>query len=64
MRRGPWQVVWLRDFSGGLNTRKGVHMLSANEWPELTNVRLDEDGAAKKRGGMTRKTSSVFTRYD
>lgn len=64
MRRGPWRMVWLRDFSGGLNTRKAPHALSANEWAELTNVRLDEAGAVKKRGGTTKKTANVLVRYE
>ena len=64
MRRGNWKTVALRDFSGGRVTNKAAHALNANEWAELSNVRLSKDGTqAEKRGGTTVKTGQML-RYD
>ena len=64
MRKGRWSLVMLRDFSRGLVSQTAPHMLKEGEWADLVNVRLDEDGSVKKRGGSTVKNSTVFLRYD
>ena len=64
MRKGRWSLVMLRDFSKGRVSRPGQHTLVQGEWAELDNVRLDERGTAKKRGGTTAKTASALLQYD
>lgn len=65
MKKPPWNLVMLRDFSGGLVSNKAIHMLAANEWAELTNIRVEKGGTQiEKRGGSTKKNSEILVRYE
>lgn len=64
MRRGNWELLWLRDFSGGLVSQPEPHDLVQGQWHDLQNVRLDKSGGFKKRGGSTVKNTTIALRYD
>lgn len=48
------------NFAGGLNTVSSESSLGENQMRLATNVRLTQFGAAKKRGGTQRITTSAF----
>lgn len=64
MRRGDWELLWFRDFSGGLVSRPAPHQLKQGSWAELSNVRLEEDGSFKKRGGSTKLNSEKLLQFE
>ena len=64
MRRGSWELLMLRDFSRGVVSKSAPHMLKQGEWANFINVRLEEDGSFKTRGGPTKKNTTIALRYD
>ena len=58
-RAGQFKSPTYGRFNGGLNTRDYWHTLRDNECSVLKNMRLDEGGVLRKRGGWAKLSSTA-----
>lgn len=59
VRGGQFQSPVYGRFAGGLNVRDFWHTLKDNELSAAKNIRLDEGGVVRKRGGWTKLSSTA-----